>query len=197
MSAPGGVCSRVEGVSTPRGVSAPGGGGVWPRGVSALGGCLLLGGSAPGGGVCSQGGVCSWGCLLPGGSFFLAYGQRAGGTHPTGMHSCLISLYFLLKLELHSRVMEHLNSHNYTILGNGYRKNQQSTLQNIGPQDPQKTPTHGYECGMPTGININVSEVDMSLLINQLRVIVRINVLCLRDRKNLKFYVDMIAAQIT
>ena len=54
--------------------------------------------------------------------------------------------------------MEHLNSHNHSTRGNGYRKNQQSTLQNIGPQDPQKTPTHGYECGMPKGININVPE---------------------------------------
>ena len=56
--------------------------------------------------------------------------------------------------------MEHLKWHNHTTFGNGngYRNNQQNIFQNSGPQGPQKTPTHGYECGMPTGNNINVSE---------------------------------------
>ena len=40
-----------------------------PGGGLLLGGCLVLGGSAP------------RGCLLLGGG---------GGTHPTGMHSCLV-----------------------------------------------------------------------------------------------------------
>ena len=62
-------------------------------------GCLLWGGVCSGGllaGVCSGGGTCSGGCLLQGG---LLHGgcvrpsppvtaTAAGGTHPTGMHSC-------------------------------------------------------------------------------------------------------------
>ena len=56
------------------------GGGVCSREVSApegllLGGCLLRGGSVPGG-------VCAW--WRPPGT-----ATAAGGTHPTGMHSCL------------------------------------------------------------------------------------------------------------
>ena len=67
------------------------------------GGCLLPGG---GGGSAGEGGVCTWGgCLVenPPTNFFFAFlfaffsffftiqthhGQWAGGTHPTGMHSC-------------------------------------------------------------------------------------------------------------
>ena len=45
---------------------------VWSWGVWSLGGCLLQGGPAPGG---------------PGGDPPTA--NTAGGTHPTGMHSCL------------------------------------------------------------------------------------------------------------
>ena len=54
------------------------------------------GGLPPGGlhlrGVCLQG-VCIWGVCIQGvgqtpPSHTMGYGQRAGGTHPTGMHSC-------------------------------------------------------------------------------------------------------------
>ena len=53
----------------------------------------------PPGGVCSQGGASSGGrgCLLPGGVCFRGVpggdpptATSAGGTHPTGMHSCLL-----------------------------------------------------------------------------------------------------------
>ena len=37
---------------------------------------------APGGGACVV--------------FPMRYGQLAGGTHPTGMHSCIIILFYLL-----------------------------------------------------------------------------------------------------
>ena len=68
--------------------------------------CLLRGVPAPRGGACSQGGVCSQGDLLRGGLLLggglllvecLLRGgcgdppemaTAAGGTHPTGMHSC-------------------------------------------------------------------------------------------------------------
>ena len=63
----GGVCSW--------GVSAPGGG-VCSQGVSAPGGVSALGG------VCSRGGQ------VPGGDP-PGTATAAGGTHPTGMHSCL------------------------------------------------------------------------------------------------------------
>ena len=68
------------------------------------GGCLLLEGLLRG--VCSQGvpalGVCSWGvsaprgCLLPGGGAWWrppGTANTAGGTHPTGMHSCFLCQY--------------------------------------------------------------------------------------------------------
>ena len=95
-------------------------GGVWSGGVSALGGgvpgpwgclvqggvwsrgCLVQGGCVPGpgvvwsagvclvwGGVCSSGGTCPG--TPPNAEHAGRYGQRAGGTHPTGMHSWLIS----------------------------------------------------------------------------------------------------------
>ena len=59
-------------------------------------------GGLPSGGVCIMG-VCLQGGLHPGGSAFggglhpkgedptkdtTGYGKQAGGTHPTGMHSC-------------------------------------------------------------------------------------------------------------
>ena len=50
-------------------------GGCLLRGVPALGGCLL-----PGGGACSGG---------PGGDH-PPTATAAGGTHPTGMHSCIV-----------------------------------------------------------------------------------------------------------
>ena len=68
-------------------MSAPGGGGCLLLGVS------VSGGSAPGG-VCSRGGLLPggcllWGCLLPGGCGDPPeMATAAGGTHPTGMHSC-------------------------------------------------------------------------------------------------------------
>ena len=94
MVAPVGAC-----------VVAPGGGGA----------CVV----APGGGVCvvAPGGWCAWllwggmrGCsggvcvvapgghawLLRGGAcvvFSMRYGQWAGGTHPTGMHSCYLFFF--------------------------------------------------------------------------------------------------------
>ena len=51
-------------------------GGAWSRGVSAPGGAWSLGG------------VCSWGGLPSGDPPRTA--TAAGGTHPTGMHSCLV-----------------------------------------------------------------------------------------------------------
>ena len=87
----GGVWSRGWGVSGPRGVSAP-------RGVCS-GGCLLPGEGylLPGGGVSAPGvsalgGVCSRvvsALGVPGGDTPPGTATAAGGTHPTGMHSCL------------------------------------------------------------------------------------------------------------
>ena len=64
-------------------------------GVSALGGCLVWGGYLVGG-ACSRGGVaCSQGVpglvgAVPGGCLVETprMATAAGGTHPTGMHSC-------------------------------------------------------------------------------------------------------------
>ena len=56
-----------------QGGCAPGGWGVWYWGVSGSGGCLVLGGA------------CSWG--VPGGGPPRT-ATAAGGTYPTGMHSC-------------------------------------------------------------------------------------------------------------
>ena len=81
-------------------------------GVCSQGGCLLLGGvcslgvSAPGG-VCSLGGVCSQGCVCScgvsalrgaGGDTPPPTDTAAGGTHPTGMHSCLICFHKVIYL---------------------------------------------------------------------------------------------------
>ena len=78
-------------------------GGAWSRG-SAPGGCLVWGsapkgGGAWSGGVCSQGECLVWGGLLHEGGTWSGGGwwclvetprtaTAAGGTHPTGMHSC-------------------------------------------------------------------------------------------------------------
>ena len=72
-----GVCHSAKG-----GVSAPGGCLLPGRGVCSRGVCLLPGGvSAP------RGGACSWG--VPGGDPPPpGTATAAGGTHPTGMHSC-------------------------------------------------------------------------------------------------------------
>ena len=75
-----------------------------------IGGCLHPGGSASRGGVCIQrGGLHPWGVCIqrglhPGGfgltpppqSDTTGYGQRAGGTHPTVMYSCFLSIYISL-----------------------------------------------------------------------------------------------------
>ena len=60
-------------------------GGAWSRGVHGSGRCLLPGG---------------WGCMVPGGLLLVGGGclvetppptaTAAGGTHPTGMHSCWV-----------------------------------------------------------------------------------------------------------
>ena len=79
-----GVCLSTGGVPAPGGCLLPGGCLVQEGGVWSWRGCLLL-----------EGG-CSGGCLLLGGC--LVWGvpggdpprtaTAAGGTHPTGMHSC-------------------------------------------------------------------------------------------------------------
>ena len=71
----------VRGGSGPRG-------GAWSReclvqGVPAPGGCLLPGDLVQGG--LDPGGVWSGGCLVETPTMATA----VGGTHPTGMHSCL------------------------------------------------------------------------------------------------------------
>ena len=43
------------------------------------------------GGVCIQGGLHLWGVGRPPQSDTTGYGQRAGGTHPTGMHFCVLN----------------------------------------------------------------------------------------------------------
>ena len=62
--------------------SAHRGGGVLPRGEGLPRGVRIQGGSASGG--LHRGG----GSPLPQ-SETMGYGQRVGGTHPTGMHSCV------------------------------------------------------------------------------------------------------------
>ena len=80
-------CLVLGGCLVPGGCLLLGGclfwGGAWSRGGSATRGCLLLGG-----------GVCSW--EVPSGD--PATGTAAGGTHPTGMHSCFhpfIIIFFI------------------------------------------------------------------------------------------------------
>ena len=107
----GGVrgCSRggwgVRGCSRGACVVAPGGhawllqGGMHGCSWGGIHGCSRGGvHGCSRGGVhgCSWGGMrgCSWGCVrgCSGGAcvvFSMRYGQWAGGTHPTGMHSCL------------------------------------------------------------------------------------------------------------
>ena len=91
-----------------RGCLVQGAGGVWSKGW----GCLVLGGGVwsrgvPGpGGVWSQGGclVLGKGGLVPGG--WVSGGDpprtatAAGGTHPTGMHSCLKLKCFNILLQI-------------------------------------------------------------------------------------------------
>ena len=82
-----GVCVCSEGGAWSGGVCVPSPGGAWSgvawSGGAWSGGCLLQGGPGPGG-SCSQGG-CSPG--VPGGDL-PGTATAAGGTHPTGMHSC-------------------------------------------------------------------------------------------------------------
>ena len=86
----GGTCSKGAGGLVAGRVPAPWG--VWSWGGLVPGGCLLQGCLVPGGG-CSRG----RGCLLRVGSGPRGLGcgdppvtaTAAGGTHPTGMHSCL------------------------------------------------------------------------------------------------------------
>ena len=61
--------------------------------VPVPGGVPGRGGSAPGGGL---GGVCS-----QGGAWWRPPGTAtaAGGTHPTGMHSCFMLLFTLMNLK--------------------------------------------------------------------------------------------------
>ena len=72
------------------GVCLSTGGGLLLGGCLLPEGCMVLEGVGPGG-VCSRGGVCSGG--VPGGDPRTA--TAAGGTHPTGMHSCLICISFM------------------------------------------------------------------------------------------------------
>ena len=78
-----------------------GGGGVC-RGVCIQGGLPGVGvciqGGLPGVGVCIQGGSASRGGR-PSQSDTMEYGQRAGGTHPTGMHSFFYIFSFPWKTE--------------------------------------------------------------------------------------------------
>ena len=80
--------------SVHRGGLVPGVGGlVLGGGGSGPGGCLLpRGGLVLGGGGSGPGGTCSWGVWsrggVPGGDS-PGTATAAGGTHPTGMHSCL------------------------------------------------------------------------------------------------------------
>ena len=75
----GGVCSQERGSAAREGGCLVLRGVPGPRGVCSWGGAWS-------GGVPGPGGVCSWGCVWwgPPGT-----GTAAGGTHPTGMHSCI------------------------------------------------------------------------------------------------------------
>ena len=65
----------------------PQGGGMYGRGE-----CMARGGMCVWwGGMHGRGGICGRGCAWQGGAC-VAYGQWAGGTHPTGMHSCYIGV---------------------------------------------------------------------------------------------------------
>ena len=92
-SVPGGVCSLGGVCLLPGGVCSQGS---LLQGVSAPRGCLLPGESAPGG-VCSQGVSAPGGCLVenPPGT-----ATAGGGTHPTGMHSCLVMPIDVMKTEI-------------------------------------------------------------------------------------------------
>ena len=64
-------------------------GSAWSRGCMVLGGAWSQGVHGPGG-VWSQGDAWSRGGLVSGGAWWRPPGMAtaAGGTHPTGMHSC-------------------------------------------------------------------------------------------------------------
>ena len=108
-------------------------------GCLLLGGCLVRGGTWSRDGVCSQGdawsqgelvwGVCSWGVpglegsapggLVPGGCLVETpvpppgTATAAGGTHPTGMHSCYQS-FWLTESHLWTWIIE-LTENDYSI----------------------------------------------------------------------------------
>ena len=63
------------------------GGGLVPGGAWSQGGGFGPGGSGPGGGACSRG------CLVETPQTSTA----AGGTHPTGMHSCLSYICYYIE----------------------------------------------------------------------------------------------------
>ena len=72
-------------------------------GGSAPGGCLLRGLSAPGG-MSALAGLVLGGCLLLVGCLVLVTppgtATAAGGTHPTGMHSCINFKYYDLAIKM-------------------------------------------------------------------------------------------------
>ena len=82
----------------------PGIGGAWSRGcVPGLGVCLVQGSTWSWGGAWSQGGVPGRGGFVPGpGGVLLETPPKtataAGGTHPTGMHSCPCLCLFSVRL---------------------------------------------------------------------------------------------------
>ena len=98
-----------------QGVSGPGGlvpGGSGPGGISGPGGCAWSWGVPGPGGICCQGDLLL-GCvpgpggLLLGGLLVPGWdppgtGTAAGGTHPTGMHSCI---HLFLKTSLNRLIL--------------------------------------------------------------------------------------------
>ena len=87
---PGGVCPGViciQGESASRGVCIQGD--LYPRGSASRGVCIQRRGLHPRG-ICFQGGWASPPLDT------MVYGQWAGGTHPTGLYSCLISSFSVL-----------------------------------------------------------------------------------------------------
>ena len=76
-------------------------------------GCLHPGGLHQGGSASGGGGVCMQKGLGRPPSDSMGHGQRAGGTHPTGMHSCVVSIFLpLCSLRaVDSRLVELADTH--------------------------------------------------------------------------------------